>query len=178
MSAFTTTEQIPELLEKELNSVWAVRPHPTYSESWYIQNPFHYDDGDGVNVSIKCDDNGWLLTDHGFTIFHFFVDEFEGFGFRGTERITPVIVGSGLEIQHPGLALIMRVASDESLSASHVARFIMALERVRGASLVHSRGYHNSCSCCAKRYSDSPSIDQEDGEAPKSGAIKSHVPQL
>ena len=153
---------IQEQLSESLRSWWSVEPHPHYPGRWFIRVPFYYGDGDGMTVCLAHDDDGWFLTDHGFTVFHMFVDEFSGFVFKGVDRIKPVIVDSGLEVHDPGLELVMRVKPPEEPSADHVGSFLMALERVRGAALVHTVGYHNSCNCCVIRYTDSSTPDEED----------------
>ena len=136
---------------ERLRETWDITPHPQQPDQWVIFTPFTYSDGDSLSVCLESDEQGWKLTDNGFTMFHCFVDEFDGFFFRGFDRIQAVLDYGCLDVGE-GLELFLRLDDDEAPGTQHfvfaVASFLMGLERIRGAALVHKEGHHGSCGCC------------------------------
>ena len=150
-SSTTLDESVLTSTRERLRDMWDIIPHPQHPGQWAIFTPFTYRDGDGMSVVLAKDDEGWKLTDNGFTVFHCFVDEFDGFFFRGFDRIQAVLDYGCLEVGE-GSELFLRLDDDEAPDTQGfvfaVASFLMGLERLRGAALVHKEGHHGSCGCC------------------------------
>ena len=142
-----TEHTLPSKLLTDLQESWDIHPYDKPNQ-WIVYTPFTYSDGDHLKIVLVYKNGKWTITDQGYTVYHFFVDEFDGFRFKGFKRIDDVLAHMGLDANEKTGELTYEL--DDEPTWADITSFILALERFRGAALTPKEGLHGSCRCCTE----------------------------
>jgi Domain of unknown function DUF1828 len=123
------SSELSTQLKKSLCDSWMIREDSP--SEWTVSTPFLFEDGDGLPVFVRLQDNGWSIRDYGMTCSHLFFDDFNATESR-MARILQLIEKAGAKLDATNEIAMQLLGPPD---AYQIADFLTLLNQVQGIAL-------------------------------------------